>query len=94
MQAALQKHVDNAISKTISVPVKFEYERFSKLFETAYGLGLKGGTTFRPNAVTASNSCRKMTWILAAGCRWLEASPGTSWPLEGSAHQLRLRERL
>lgn len=54
MQAALQKHVDNAISKTLSVPVQFEFERFSKLFETAYGLGLKGCTTFRPNAVTGS----------------------------------------
>ena len=54
MQAALQKHVDNAISKTVSVPAKFEFERFSKLFETAYWLGLKGCTTFRPNAVTGS----------------------------------------
>lgn len=68
MQAALQKHVDNAISKTVSVPAQFEFERFSKLFETAYGLGLKGCTTFRPNAVTGSilvrengvDSCCKM----------------------------------
>ena len=54
MQAALQKHVDNAISKTVTVPAQFEFERFSKLFESAYGLGLKGCTTFRPNPVTGS----------------------------------------
>ena len=67
MQAALQKHVDNAISKTVSVPADFEFDRFSRLFETAYRLGLKGCTTFRPNPVTgavliqeeaAENCCR------------------------------------
>jgi ribonucleoside-diphosphate reductase alpha chain len=67
MQATLQKHVDNAISKTVSVPADFEFDRFSRLFETAYRLGLKGCTTFRPNPVTgavliqeepAENCCR------------------------------------
>jgi ribonucleoside-diphosphate reductase alpha chain len=52
MQAALQEHVDNAISKTVSVPEAFEFDRFRRLFDTAYALGLKGCTTFRPNRVT------------------------------------------
>jgi ribonucleoside-diphosphate reductase alpha chain len=54
LQAALQKHVDNAISKTIVMPADFGYARFRALFETAYRLKLKGCTAFRPNAVTGS----------------------------------------
>jgi ribonucleoside-diphosphate reductase alpha chain len=54
MQAALQAHVDSAISKTVGVPARFEFDRFRRLFDTAYALGLKGCTTFRPNAVTGS----------------------------------------
>jgi ribonucleoside-diphosphate reductase alpha chain len=54
MQAALQAHVDNAISKTVSVPGDFPFGRFRTLFERAHALGLKGCTTFRPNAITGS----------------------------------------
>jgi len=52
MQAALQPWVDNAISKTINVPPDYSFERFRSLYEYAYGQGLKGCTTFRPNPVT------------------------------------------
>jgi ribonucleoside-diphosphate reductase alpha chain len=54
MQAAAQAHVDSSISKTINVPADFPFERFVSVYEEAYGLGLKGCTTFRPNAVTGS----------------------------------------
>lgn len=54
MQAALQLHVDNSISKTISVPAEFEFQRFSELYRRAYELGLKGCTTYRPNVVTGA----------------------------------------
>jgi len=54
MQAALQQHVDNAISKTITVPSDFEFKQFSTLYQEAYQLGLKGCTTFRPNPVTGA----------------------------------------
>jgi len=54
MQAALQPHVDNAISKTINVPEDLDFEVFCSLYEEAYALGLKGCTTFRPNPVTGS----------------------------------------
>jgi len=54
MQAALQPHVDNAISKTLSVPVNYPFERFRQLYAKAYASGLKGCTTFRPNPVTGS----------------------------------------
>ena len=52
MQAALQAHVDNAISKTVSVPECLDFESFASLYERAYALGLKGCTAFRPNPVT------------------------------------------
>ncbi|TCV90765.1 adenosylcobalamin-dependent ribonucleoside-diphosphate reductase [Sulfurirhabdus autotrophica] len=52
MQAALQTYVDNAISKTINVPEEFSFESFQAIYQDAYSMGLKGCTTFRPNAIT------------------------------------------
>lgn len=52
MQAALQRHVDNAISKTVNVPAEYGFEVFRSLYERAYALGLKGCAAFRPNPVT------------------------------------------
>ena len=54
MQAAVQAHVDSSISKTINVPAAISFEDFSDVYRKAYDLGLKGCTTFRPNAVTGS----------------------------------------
>ena len=54
MQAAAQAHVDSSISKTINVPETLPFDDFVHVYEEAYGLGLKGCTTFRPNAVTGS----------------------------------------
>lgn len=47
MQAALQPWIDNAISKTISVPAAMSFDDFQLLYETAYRLNLKGCTVFR-----------------------------------------------
>ena len=52
MQARLQGLVDNAISKTINLPVETDFAAFQSLFERAYSAGLKGCTAFRPNPVT------------------------------------------
>ncbi|NOY80153.1 MAG: adenosylcobalamin-dependent ribonucleoside-diphosphate reductase [Kiritimatiellaeota bacterium] len=49
MQAALQKYVDSAISKTINVPEELPFEQFKDIYLYAYDKGLKGCTTFRPN---------------------------------------------
>ncbi len=54
MQSALQPHVDSAISKTINCPHDIAEEAFATLYIKAYDMGLKGCTTFRPNAVTGS----------------------------------------
>ncbi|MCA3575579.1 MAG: adenosylcobalamin-dependent ribonucleoside-diphosphate reductase [Aestuariivirga sp.] len=54
MQAALQRHVDSSISKTINIPEDFSFEAFRSVYEDAYDMGLKGCTTFRPNSITGS----------------------------------------
>jgi ribonucleoside-diphosphate reductase alpha chain len=54
MQAALQRHVDSSISKTINCPPDIDFEAFKNVYLEAYDLGLKGCTTFRPNPVTGS----------------------------------------
>jgi ribonucleoside-diphosphate reductase alpha chain len=51
MQAALQPLVDNSISKTISVPESFPFERFKGIYDLAYDKGLKGCTTYRLNPI-------------------------------------------
>jgi ribonucleoside-diphosphate reductase alpha chain len=54
MQAALQPFVDNSISKTINVPADYPLAEFRQIYDLAYDKGLKGCTTFRPNAVRGS----------------------------------------
>jgi ribonucleoside-diphosphate reductase alpha chain len=54
MQAAVQKHIDSSISKTINVPEDLDFEAFKEVYAEAYDLGLKGCTTFRPNNITGS----------------------------------------
>jgi ribonucleoside-diphosphate reductase alpha chain len=68
MQAALQAHVDSAISKTINVPSTLAFDAFRALYERAYALGLKGCTVFRPNPVTGSVLEAGDTGAPAAGC--------------------------
>jgi ribonucleoside-diphosphate reductase alpha chain len=54
MQAAIQKHVDSSISKTINVPADIDFEQFKDVYLKAYDLGCKGCTTYRPNEITGS----------------------------------------
>ncbi len=54
MQAAVQAHVDSSISKTINCPAGISFEAFKDVYLEAYDLGLKGCTTYRPNAVTGA----------------------------------------
>lgn len=49
VQAAAQRWVDSAISKTINVPSTFPYEDFKGIYLYAAAKGLKGCTTFRFN---------------------------------------------
>jgi ribonucleoside-diphosphate reductase alpha chain len=54
MQAAVQRHVDSAISKTVNVPEDISFEAFQAVYLDAYHSGCKGCTTYRPNAITGS----------------------------------------
>ena len=54
MQAAIQKHVDSSISKTINVPADIDFEQFKDVYLKAFDLGCKGCTTYRPNEITGS----------------------------------------
>ncbi len=51
MQGALQPYVDHAISKTINLPETIGLGEVASLYRTAYRLGLKGCTLFRPNPI-------------------------------------------
>jgi ribonucleoside-diphosphate reductase alpha chain len=54
MQAALQRHVDASISKTVNCPETIAFKDFEMLYLDAYRLGLKGCSAYRPNAVTGA----------------------------------------
>jgi ribonucleoside-diphosphate reductase alpha chain len=54
MQAAVQRHVDSAISKTVNVPEDISFADFQEVYRDAYRSGCKGCTTYRPNAITGS----------------------------------------
>lgn len=49
IQAAAQKWLDAAISKTANVPTDYPYAKFKDIYLYAYRRGLKGCTTFRFN---------------------------------------------
>ena len=54
MQAAVQRHVDSAVSKTINCPEDISFEEFKDIYRAAYAAGCKGCTTYRPNQVTGA----------------------------------------
>ena len=54
MQAAVQRHVDSAVSKTINCPENIDFDEFQTIYRSAYEAGCKGCTTYRPNPVTGA----------------------------------------
>ena len=54
MVAAVAPFIDQAISKTVNVPEDYPYEDFKNLYMDAWKDGLKGITTYRPNATLGS----------------------------------------
>jgi ribonucleoside-diphosphate reductase alpha chain len=54
MQAAVQKWTDSSISKTVNLPEDISFEDFQEVYLSAYHMGCKGCTTYRPNEITGS----------------------------------------
>jgi ribonucleoside-diphosphate reductase alpha chain len=54
MQAAVQKYIDSAVSKTINVPEDLPFDTFKDVYWQAWESGCKGCTTYRPNPVTGA----------------------------------------
>ncbi|MGE0259934.1 MAG: adenosylcobalamin-dependent ribonucleoside-diphosphate reductase, partial [Alphaproteobacteria bacterium] len=54
VQAAVQRHIDSSISKTINVPADIPFDSFKDVYTRAYALGCKGCTTYRPTEVTGA----------------------------------------
>ena len=54
MQAAAQAFIDASISKTINCREDIPFDAFAAIYRDGYGLGCKGLTTYRPNAITGS----------------------------------------
>jgi ribonucleoside-diphosphate reductase alpha chain len=54
MQAAVQRHIDSSISKTINLPADIPFDNFKDIYARAYAMGCKSCTTYRPNGVTGA----------------------------------------
>jgi ribonucleoside-diphosphate reductase alpha chain len=52
VQAAFQKHVDNAVSKTVNLPENASVGQIARVYRLAYKLGCKGITVFRYGSKT------------------------------------------
>lgn len=51
MLAAIAKHVDMSVSKTINVPTDYSFEDTKDIYMKCWKCGIKGCTIFRPNEV-------------------------------------------
>ena len=60
MQAAFQKHVDKAVSKTVNLPDEASPVDIARIYELARYLGCKGITVYRYNS--------KPDQVLSRGC--------------------------
>ena len=60
MQAVFQKHVDNAVSKTVNLPEHADADEIGRIFLLARSLGCKGVTIYRYNS--------KKDQVLLRGC--------------------------
>jgi ribonucleoside-diphosphate reductase alpha chain len=96
MQAAAQRYVDSAISKTINCPADISFEAFRAVYDEAYDLGCKGCTTYRPTpvrgAVLEAATPADEPHVATQPATRPETLPGTTYKLRwpDSAHALYL----
>jgi ribonucleoside-diphosphate reductase alpha chain len=63
MQAAFQKHVDNAVSKTVNLPKNATIDAVRKVFWLAYRLKCKGTTVYR-----YGSKAQQVLYVEDGGC--------------------------
>lgn len=75
MQAAMQRWIDSAISKTTNVPHEYTIEQTDELYRKAYDMGLKGITIYRDGSrseqvlnVVKNDEPEEEDWIRSGGC--------------------------
>jgi ribonucleoside-diphosphate reductase alpha chain len=66
IQEAFQKHVDNAVSKTINLPATASVADVREIYTSAWRRGLKGVTVFREGSKGAAVLVRGAEGVLAA----------------------------
>jgi ribonucleoside-diphosphate reductase alpha chain len=67
MQATFQRHVDNAVSKTVNLPQTADVDEIYRIFLRAHALGCKGVTVYRYNS--------KKDQVLSRGCEMCRVDP-------------------
>ena len=88
MQAAFQKHTDNAVSKTVNLPPEATVEDVRKVFDLAWKLKCKGVTIFRygskPEQVLYIGEIKtKETKFVAAESEYAGGCPTKTCPFPG-----------
>lgn len=89
MQAALQPHVEAAISKTINCPADIPLAEFRKIYALAHERGLKGCTVYRPNSITGAVLSTKKKEAPAQKAYSPAALPERERVLRGVTYKLR-----
>jgi ribonucleoside-diphosphate reductase alpha chain len=68
LQATLQAHVDQSISKTINLPASASFEDCQAIFQRAYELGVKGCTLFRARPGREGVMSSSSGYMMADAC--------------------------